>query len=120
MAPALRPAPLSYPLVREDFEPLVTAADHGFLAVVEYLHGLGCEWSTGVCNVAAQRGALGILRFAHENGCPWSAETCKAAGDLGACEHLAAPRPHCLCALSPRRRHPCPLVPLAPARGRRA
>ena len=44
MAPALRPAPLSYPLVREDFEPLVTAADHGFLAVVEYLHGLGCEW----------------------------------------------------------------------------
>ena len=69
--------------VRADPEPCVTAADHGFLEALQFLHELGCTWNVGVCNAAAQRGDMAILTYAHEHGCPWSAETCRAAGDPG-------------------------------------
>lgn len=70
-------------LNKNDSEPCVAAADHGFLEVLQLLHELGCPWSVGVCTAAAQRGDLPLLRWAHEHGCPWSAETTKAAGDPG-------------------------------------
>ena len=72
-----------YSLIRADPEPCVTAADHGFLEALRFLHELGCAWNVGVCNAAAQRGDMAILTYAHEHGCPWSPETCKAAGDPG-------------------------------------
>jgi hypothetical protein len=40
----------------------VTAAEHGFVDVIQFLHTeLGCTWSTAVCTAAAQRGDMATL-----------------------------------------------------------
>ena len=62
----------------------MTAADHGDLASLQFLHEtMRCTWNVGVCNAAAQRGDLAALKYAHEHGCPWGRSTYKAAGDPG-------------------------------------
>jgi hypothetical protein len=68
-------------VVKLDPEPCITAADHGALEVLRFLHEHGCAWNSGVCTAAASRGDLAVLQYAHEHGCPWTVETTKAAGD---------------------------------------
>jgi hypothetical protein len=45
-----------------------SAAKHGHLDAVAYLHGRGFPWSPVTCQVAAHEGHLDVLQYAHEHG----------------------------------------------------
>jgi hypothetical protein len=52
-----------------------TAAEHGQLAMCQYLRGRGCEWDVTMCSRScyyADHGA--VLRWLHSSGCPWDVE----------------------------------------------
>ena len=56
-----------------------TAASHGFLDVLKYLHQNGFFWDGCTIENALRGGHLDCLKFAHENGCPWSSVIFEAA-----------------------------------------
>eukprot|EP00953_Heterococcus_sp_UTEX-ZZ885_P022031 12241-Heterococcus_DN1.PRE.1 len=54
---------------------MCTAAEHGQLAMCQYLRGRGCEWDVSMCSRScyyADHGA--VLRWLHGSGCPWDIE----------------------------------------------
>ena len=40
------------------------------------MHENGCPWDSHACSSAAQKGYLLVLQYLHENGCPWDWTTC--------------------------------------------
>jgi hypothetical protein len=61
----------------------LSAAKHGNLAALQYLHAADCRLSDRVCTVAALNGHLNVLQWCHENGCPWDEQTCSEAAAHG-------------------------------------
>lgn len=55
------------------------AAKHGKLAMLQYLHNNGFNWSTTTPKIAASYGHLDCLKYLHEHGCPWDHQTCRGA-----------------------------------------
>jgi hypothetical protein len=47
-----------------------SAAQHGCLAILRYLHWMKCAWDITTSHTAAQSGHLYIVQYLHENGCP--------------------------------------------------
>jgi hypothetical protein len=64
-------------------ETMMFASHSGRLALIQYLHEMGCPWDGEVCARLASVGALDCLAYAHQNGCPWDARTCAAAAGSG-------------------------------------
>lgn len=56
-----------------------TAAAHGEVDCLAYLHQQGCPWDERVTAAAARASSLHCLRYAHQHGCPWDATVCTAA-----------------------------------------
>ncbi len=67
-----------------DWRPMVMAAKSGCLECLQYLHGLGCEWTENVTVAAAYNGHLNCLRYAVENGCECCAISLYFTGVKGA------------------------------------
>jgi hypothetical protein len=49
------------------------------LAVVQFLHTLGCPWDTRVFNAAAARGDIALCAYLRSEQCPWTEKTCDKA-----------------------------------------
>jgi hypothetical protein len=64
------------------------AARLGYLAALQYLHGLGAEWGD-TCTAAAKTGNIRILEWAHANNAPWDEDSCAGAAEHGQLETLA-------------------------------
>jgi len=56
-----------------------SAATHGRLECLAYLHDRGCPWDERVCIGAVVRGHTGCLKYALDNGCECGMTTCRAA-----------------------------------------
>ena len=61
----------------------LSAAKHGNLAALQYLHAADCPLSDRVCHVAAAHGHLTVLQWCREKECPWDAWTCTLAAING-------------------------------------
>jgi hypothetical protein len=66
----------------------ITAAAHGQLAVLEFLHKKNCIFSERVCTQAAAGGHLACLQFLHERNHAWSSSTVNYACQNGQFECL--------------------------------
>jgi hypothetical protein len=68
-----------------------TAAFHGHLEMLKYLHSIDCPWNEGTCVGAAENGQIECLKYAHENGCYWneSVRTIAAANNQIECLEYA-------------------------------
>jgi len=60
-------------------EVIETAAAHGEVDCMAYLHKQGCLWDERVTAAAARASSLHCLRYAHTHGCPWDETACTAA-----------------------------------------
>jgi hypothetical protein len=60
-----------------------SAASHGSLPALQYLHATNCTWDEKTCEAAAKNGHLNVLQWLLENGCPWDEQTCAAAAENG-------------------------------------
>lgn len=64
------------------------AATGGHLEVLQWARTVGCDWDESTCYAAAQGGHTATLAWAREQGCPWSARTCQEAARGGHLETL--------------------------------
>eukprot|EP00616_Rhizochromulina_sp_CCMP1243_P016234 CAMPEP_0118967390 /NCGR_PEP_ID=MMETSP1173-20130426/4776_1 /TAXON_ID=1034831 /ORGANISM="Rhizochromulina marina cf, Strain CCMP1243" /LENGTH=357 /DNA_ID=CAMNT_0006916349 /DNA_START=343 /DNA_END=1416 /DNA_ORIENTATION=+ len=65
-----------------------TAAEGGYLELLQWLRERGAPWDERTCMKAAKKGHLEVLRWARENGCPWDVRTYNAAKDMKRTEVL--------------------------------
>ena len=61
----------------------LSAAKHGNLAALQYLHAADCLLSDRVCSDAAVNGHLNVLQWCREKECPWDELTCAYAAQSG-------------------------------------
>ena len=71
-----------------------SAAKHGALQVLQFLHANRCPWDARTCAWAAMNNHLEVIQFAHARGCPWDANTCNMAAYNGNLEILKWARLH--------------------------
>jgi hypothetical protein len=65
-----------------------SAATHGHLHIVKYLHENGYKWNFSTLTSAAEGDHFGVFKYAVENGCPLGADP--SFGDVKILEYLQA------------------------------
>jgi hypothetical protein len=65
-----------------------SAARHGSLSTLDWLHSNKFAWDSDICSCAAEGGHLVLLQWARTNGCPWDSNTCSSAAEYGHLEVL--------------------------------
>ena len=75
-----------------------SAAAHGNIPALQYLHSMKCKWDARTCSKAARIGHLHVLQWCRKHGCSWNEHTCSEAARNGHLHVLQWCRKHgCSC-----------------------